>query len=78
MQNKPATTNQKNSGKQKQRGDTSPHVLPSSQNPYVWNPSWLSDTCATRKDPELEWLVKDNPETNPITVKPKTVSHMAE
>ena len=27
---------------------------------------------------ELEWLAKDHPETNPITIKPKTVSHMAE
>ena len=34
--------------------------------------------CATRKDSELEWLVKDHPETNPITIKPETVSHAAE
>ena len=27
---------------------------------------------------ESEWLAKDNPETNPITVKPKTVSHVTE
>ena len=27
---------------------------------------------------ELEWLAKDHPETNPITVKPKTWSHSAE
>ena len=32
----------------------------------------------TRKDPESEWLAKDNPETNPITIKPETASHMAE
>ena len=27
---------------------------------------------------ELEWLVKDHPETNPIIIKPETVSHGAE
>ena len=55
------------------KGDTGPYVLPTSQNPSRWNPSWLSDECATRKDPESEWL-----ETNPITIKPETASHVAE
>ena len=32
----------------------------------------------TRKDSESEWLFKDNLETNPITIKPKTSSHVAE
>ena len=41
-----------------------------SQNP----PWWLSNACVTRKDSELEWLAKDNPETNPITIKPETES----
>ena len=27
---------------------------------------------------ESEWLAKDNPETNPITIKPETASHAAE
>ena len=27
---------------------------------------------------ELEWLAKDHPETNPITIKPETTSHTAE
>ena len=49
-----------------------------SQNPSRWHPSWLSDTCATRKNSELEWLAKDHPETNPITIKPETTSHEAE
>ena len=31
-----------------------------------------------RKDSELEWLAKGHPETNPITIEPVTVSHMAE
>ena len=49
-----------------------------SQNPSHWNPSWLSDMRAPRKDPESEWSARDNQETNPITVKPETVSHVAE
>ena len=40
--------------------------------------SWLSNVCATRKDPESERLAKDNLETNPITTKSKSASHMAE
>ena len=40
--------------------------------------SWLSDACASRKDPESEWLARGNPETNWITIKPETVSHVAE
>ena len=46
-----------------------------SQNPLQWNPSWLSDTYATRKNPESEWLARDSLETNPITIKPKTEPH---
>ena len=63
---------------QKEREDASPYVLPTSQNPFCWNPSWLSNVHATRKDPESEWLARDNRQTNPITIKPETVSHMAE
>ena len=40
------------------------------------NPSWLSNICDTRKDPEWEWLVRDNVETNLIVIKPETVSHV--
>ena len=43
---------------------------PRSQNPPRWNQSWLRDAHATRKDPESEWLARDNLETNPITIKP--------
>ena len=63
---------------QKERKDSSPYVLPTSQNPSYWNPSCLSDACTPRKDPESEWLVRNNPKTTPITIKLKTVSHMAE
>ena len=62
---------------QKERGDASPYVLPTSQNPSHRNPSWLSDARATRKDPESQWLSRDNPETSPIPIKPETASHMA-
>ena len=49
-----------------------------SQNPSCWHLSELSNACTTRKDPESELLAKDTPETNPITIKPKTASHIAE
>ena len=47
---------------QKEMGDCSPEVLPTSQDPPCWNPSWLSDACAIRKEAESEWLSKDNQE----------------
>ena len=47
------------------------------QNP-LWHPSWLNKACPTGKDSVLEWLAKDNLETNPITIKPETGSHVAE
>ena len=54
--------------RERSKGDT---ACPStSQNPSCQHPSWLSDACATRRDSELEWLAKDHPETNPITIKP--------
>ena len=46
--------------------------------PALWHPSWLNKVSITRKDSESEWLAKDNPETNPVTIKPETASHMAE
>ena len=46
---------------QKERGDTSPCILPTSQNPSCWNPSRLSNVYTTRKDPESEGLAKDFP-----------------
>ena len=48
------------------------------QNPSHWPPAWLNNACTTRKDPESERLAKDNLETNPITIKPETASHVAE
>ena len=61
---------------EKSKGDS---MCPTtSHNPSPWHPSWLRNPCTTRKDSESEWLVKDNPATNPITIRPKTVSHVAE
>ena len=59
--------------RKRSKGDTT--CLTISQNPSLWHPSWLSNACATRKDSELELLAKDHLETNPITIKPETVSH---
>ena len=55
-----------------------PHVLLISQNPSHWNPSWLNNSCSTRKDPESERLARDNPEAYLITIKPETAGHVAE
>ena len=60
---------------ERSKGDTT--CPTTSQNP-LWHPSWLNKTCTTRKDSESEWLAKDNPETNPITIKLETASHVAE
>ena len=48
-----------------------------SQNPH-WHPSWMNKGSTIMKDSESKWLAIDNPGTNPITIKPETVSHMAE
>ena len=61
---------------ERSKGDTT--CLTTSQNPSLWYPSWLNKACTTRKDSESEWLAKDNLETNPITIKPETASHMTE
>ena len=63
---------------QKERGASNPCVPPTSQNPSGWNSSWLSDASTTRKDRGSEWLARDNSETNLITIKFETVSHVAE
>ena len=57
---------------ERSKGDTT------SQNPPRWHPSWLSNVCNTRRDPESEWLARDNLESNPITIKPETTSHTTE
>ena len=59
--------------RERSKGDTT--CPTTSQNPPLWHQSWLNKACTTRKDSESEWLAKDNPETNPITIKPETVSH---
>ena len=71
--NKPRLT-RKIQGSQKELS----HVLPTSQNPSCCSPFWLSNVCVTRKDSEWEWLVRDNLEMNPISIKPETASHVSE
>ena len=61
---------------ERSKGDTT--CLTTSQNPSLCHPFWLNKACTTRKDSESEWLAKDNPETNPITIKPETASHVTE
>ena len=61
---------------ERSKGDTT--CPTTSQNPSLWHPSWLNKVCTTRKDSESEWLAKDNLETNSITIKPETASHVAE
>ena len=58
------------------KGDTT--CLTTSQNPSHWHPSWMSNSCAARKNSESEWLTKDNLETNSITIKLETTSHVTE
>lgn len=62
------------------RGTIEGRRWPTPQNPWGWNPSWLSGTCTTRKDfqPDQVWLVRNNLETNPISIKPETAGHVAE
>ena len=54
---------------ERSKGDTT--YPTTSQNPFLWHPSWLNKACTT-------WLAKDNMETNPITIKPETGSQVAE
>ena len=49
-----------------------------SWNPSLWHPSWLNKVCTTGKDSESEWFIKNNPETNLITIKPEAASHVTE
>ena len=58
--------------RERSKGDTA--CPTASQNPFCWHPSWLNKACTTRKNSESEWLAKDNPETNSITIKPKTAT----
>ena len=71
--NKPPPTRR---AQERSKGDTT--CLTTSQNPSLWHPSWLNKVCTTRKDSESEWLAKDNLETNSITIKPETASHVTE
>ena len=70
--NKPPPTGRVQEGQKE-----TPHVRPPPRILCDINLDW------TRRAPpgrtlELEWLAKDNPETNPISVKPETASHETE
>ena len=71
--NKPSPT-----GRVQERSKGDITCLTTSQNPFLWHPSWLNKVCTTRKDSKSEWLAEDNPETNPITINWESASHMAE
>ena len=43
-----------------------------------WHPTWLSNAGTPRKHPESQRLAEDSQERNPIIIKPKTVSHVAQ
>ena len=65
--------------RERSKGDTT--CLTTSQNPLWLNKaeSILAEQGVhTRKDSESEWLAKDNPETNPVTIKLETASHVVE
>ena len=66
--NKPPSTERV---QERSKGDAT--CLTTSQNP-LWHPSWLNKACTTRKDSDSQWLAKDNPKINPITI---TASHVA-
>ena len=53
---------------ERSKGDTT--CPTTSQNPH-WHSSCLNEVCTTRKGSESEWLDKDNPEINSITIKPR-------
>ena len=61
---------------ERSKGDTT--CPTTSQNPSLWHPSWVNKACTTRKDSESKWLSKDNPETDLVTIKPATASHVTE
>ena len=50
-----------------------------SQNSSFWHSSWLNTALTPLgRTLESEWSAKDNPETNPIPIKPETASHVTE
>ena len=74
----------KSNSEEFERGKKEAYVLPTSQKPSCWTPSWLRGEHIPRKDPEspnigqARWLARDNPETNRIVIKPESASYMSE
>ena len=55
------------------------------ETPHVQPPPWvllsathLAEQGVHHQEGQSEWLAEDNPETNLITIKPETESHVAE
>ena len=67
------TTNQKSSGKVKRRHHMSDNLPESFSLASI-----LAEQGVHHQEGLLEWLAKDNLETDPITIKPKTSSHEAD
>ena len=59
---------------ERSKGDITYPTTP--QNPSRWHLSWLSNAGTTKRDPDSEWLARDNLEAHSIAIKPKTASHM--
>lgn len=54
------------------------YVLPTSQNPLHWNPYWLSNVHATRKDLESRVIESESRKSNPINIRPEIATMVAE
>ena len=60
---------------QKERGNSSPYVLLTSQNPPHWSPSWHT---GNQEGQRVRVVGQRQLETNPIVIKPETSSYGAE
>ena len=76
---KECRTSARDSGNVKRREETSAHM--SYQPPRILlagiHLGWMMGKTPG-KTPESKWLARNNPETNPVTIKSNPVSHMAE
>ena len=59
--------------KERKKGDATCPLT--SQNPSHLHPSWLSNTCANRKDPMSEWLDRENHQPCDGTVLPVSLGN---
>ena len=66
--------------RERSKGERRLHVIRPTNLPESFSlKSILAEWCMCHQEgPWVKWLARDNQETNPITIKPKTVSHVAE